>query len=270
MGDLEGHVALVTGATRGAGRGVAVALGERGATVYVTGRSTRKESTAPEIGGTIEDTAAEIDRRGGTGVPLRCDHTDDAQTEAVFERIRRDKGGLDLLVNSAWGGNELEIDDSPFWEQPMGHWRGMFESGVRATLACSRAAAPLMIARRRGLIVHISFWDRDRYTANVFYDTAKAAMNRLAFGMARDLEPFDVAVVAVSPGFMRTERVLAAGVDLTNTESPEYVGRAVAALAADERVLLRSGRVLTAGALAAEYGFDDVDGTRPKPFEIPE
>jgi NAD(P)-dependent dehydrogenase (short-subunit alcohol dehydrogenase family) len=144
MTDLRDRVALVTGATRGAGRGVAVALADRGATVYVTGRSTRKSSTAPDIGGTIEDTASEVDRRGGTGIPLRCDHTDDDQTEAVFERIRRDRGRLDLLVNAAWGGNELAIDDAPFWEQPMGHWDGMFTAGVRATIACSRAAVSLM------------------------------------------------------------------------------------------------------------------------------
>jgi NAD(P)-dependent dehydrogenase (short-subunit alcohol dehydrogenase family) len=272
VSSLADRVVLVTGASRGAGRGVALALGDAGATVYVTGRSTRDDSTAPEIGGTVDDTADEVTRRGGRGVAVRCDHTVDTDNDAVFERIRRDHGRLDVLVNAAWGGNEIAIDDAPFWEQPMGHWNGMYRAGVRATLACSRLAAPMMIARRRGLIVHISFWDRDRFAANLFYDVAKVAMNRMAFGMARELAEHLVAVVALSPGFMRTERVLAAhtAAELAGTESPEYVGRAVAALAADPNILERSGRILTAAGCAREYGFTDIDGTQPEPFRLPD
>src|SRR5262249_13067350 len=148
---------------------------------------------------------------------------------------------------------------APFWEQPMRHWSGMFESGVRAYLAATRLAVPLLLANRRGLIVHTTAWDRDKYLGNLFYDVAKAAVNRPAFGMARELRPHDVAVIALAPGFVRTERVLAAFAGAArlpdNVESPEYVGRAVVALAADANVMARSGQVLTVGQLAREYGF---------------
>ncbi len=266
---LAGRTALVTGASRGAGRGVARALGEAGATVYVTARSRRGASTAPEIGGTIDDVADEVSERGGTGIAIQADHTDDEQTASVFDRIERDRGQLDVLVNSVWGGNELELNDDPFWQQPMGHWDGMFSAGVRATIACSRLAAPIMIAQRRGLICHVSFWDRDRYTANLFYDAAKVTINRLALAMASELRGSDVAVLAVSPGFMRTERVLAAHEGPPDrSESPEYLGRAISALAGDPKILERSGTVVCAGNLAREYGFTDVDGSQPPPFEI--
>ena len=266
---LADRIALVTGASRGAGRGIACSLGDAGATVYVTARSTRATSTAPDIGGTVDDVAAEVTERGGTGIAVAADHTDDSATAAVFERITRDRGRLDLLVNSVWGGAELELDDEPFWKQPMGHWNGMFNAGVRATIACSRAAAPIMIKQGSGLICHVSFWDRDRYTANLFYDVAKVAINRLAFSMATELSSKGVTVVAVSPGFMRTERVLAAhGGPPDRSESPEYVGRAIAALTNDPNISDKSGQILTAGALAREYEFTDIDGSQPPPFQI--
>jgi NAD(P)-dependent dehydrogenase (short-subunit alcohol dehydrogenase family) len=271
---LRGRVAVVTGASRGVGKGIALALGEAGATVYVTGRSDAG-GTTEGLPGTVRETADAVTQRGGQGVPVRCDHTADAEVEALFARVTQEHGRLDLLVNNAWGGYEQHDGPrfvAPFWEQPVRHWSGMFEAGVRAHLMAARLAVPLMLGNRRGLIVHTTAWDRDRYLGNLFYDVAKAAVNRMAFGMARELRPHHVAVVALAPGFVRTERVLAAfaraGRVPENLESPEYVGRAVVALAGDANVMARSGRVLTAGQLAAEYGFTDVDGRQWPPFQI--
>jgi NAD(P)-dependent dehydrogenase (short-subunit alcohol dehydrogenase family) len=276
MGKLQGMVAVVTGASRGAGRAIALVLGEAGATVYVTGRSVRGGPTTEGLPGTVEDTAEAVTAGGGTGHAVRCDHTEAPQVEALFERVRSEQGRLDLLVNNAWGGYEQHDLGGflrPFWEQPLRHWDGMFTAGLRAHLIASRFAAPLMLPQRRGLIVCTTAWDRDRYLGNLPYDVAKAAVNRLAWALARELRPHGVTAVALAPGFMRTERVLAAHAqrpfDLSGTESPEYLGRAVAALAADADVLSKTGRVLPVGELAREYGFTDVDGRQPPPFALP-
>jgi NAD(P)-dependent dehydrogenase (short-subunit alcohol dehydrogenase family) len=274
MSSLRGRVAVVTGASRGIGKGIALALGEAGATVYVTARS-EAGGTTEGLPGTVRDTAEAVTQRGGHGVAVRCDHTADAEVEALFARVTQEQGRLDVLVNNVWGGYE-QFDWShfaaPFWEQPLRHWCGMFESGMRAHLVASRLAIPLMLPNRRGLIIHTTAWDRDRYLGNLFYDVAKAAVNRMVFGMARELQAHQVAVVALAPGFVGTERVraafAAAGRVPGNLESPEYIGRAVVALAADANVLARSGRVLTAGQLAAEYGFTDVDGRQWPPFQV--
>jgi NAD(P)-dependent dehydrogenase (short-subunit alcohol dehydrogenase family) len=274
MAALRGRVAVVTGASRGVGLGIARALGAAAAVVYVTGRSDGG-GTTEGLPGTVHEAAAAVTQRGGQGIPVRCDHTADAEVEALFARVAREQGRLDLLVNNVWGGYEgqdwARFAD-PFWEQPLRHWSGMFEAGLRAHLTASRLAVPLLLANGRGLIVHTTAWDRDRYLGNLFYDVAKAAVNRLAFGMARELRPHHVAVVALAPGFVGTERVRAAfagaGRLPDNLESPEYAGRAVVALAADANVLARSGRVLTVGQLAREYGFTDVDGRQPPPFQI--
>jgi NAD(P)-dependent dehydrogenase (short-subunit alcohol dehydrogenase family) len=276
MPALSSTVAVVTGASRGTGRGIALALGAEGATVYVTGRSTRAGARTEGLPGTVEDTAEEVTARGGRGVAVRCDHTADADVEALFARVGAEGGRLDLLVNNAWGGYEqhdVARFAAPFWEQPPRHWDGMFTAGVRAAITASRLAAPLMLPRRSGLIVHTVAWAFDAYLGNLYYDAAKATLIRLASGMARELRPHKVAVVALTPGFVRTERVLAAHAahpfDLSGTESPEYLGRAVAALAADANVLAKSGQLLTAGDLAREYGFTDVDGRQPPPFHLP-
>src|SRR5215813_13450327 len=266
MSLLRGRVAVVTGASRGVGKGIALALGEAGATVYVTGRSDAA-GTTEGLPGTIQATVEAVTQRGGQGIAVRCDHTTDAEVEALFARVAQEQGRLDLLVNNVWGGYE-QFDWSrfaaPFWEQPLGHWSGMFEAGLRAHLMAARLAVPLMLPHRRGLIVHTTAWDRDKYLGNLFYDLAKSAVNRMTFGMARELRPHNIAVLALAPGFVGTERVLAAfagaGRTPPNLESPEYVGRAVGALAGDANVMAKSGRVLTAGELAAEYGFTDVDG----------
>jgi NAD(P)-dependent dehydrogenase (short-subunit alcohol dehydrogenase family) len=274
MSFLRGSVAVVTGASRGVGKGIAVALGEAGATVYLTGRSEQGRTTEG-LPGTVRETAEAVTQRGGQGIPVRSDHTVDAEVEALFARVAQEQGHLDVLVNNVWGGYE-QFDYSrfgaPFWEQPLGHWQGMFESGVRAHLAATRLAVPLLLATGRGLIVLTTAWDRDKYLGNLFYDVAKAAVNRMAFGMARELAPHHVAVVALAPGFVGTERVRAAfagaGRTPANLESPEYIGRAVVALAGDANVLAKSGRVLTVGQLAGEYGFTDVDGQQRPPFQI--
>ena len=289
---LQGQLAVVTGASRGAGRGVAIELGAAGATVIVTGRSTRERpadgygqllrlSGLSRLPGTIEGTADEVTRLGGRGIPIACDHTREEEVAALFERVHREHGGLDLLVNNAWGGHESfdGVFKAPFWEHPLAHWDSMIDRGVRNHLLASRAAAPILVARRRGLIVTTTFSDRGRYLhGNLFYDLAKASMTRLAFGMAEELRPHGVASLAVSPGWMRTEFVLTGHKatedtwtrhpSLARTESPRYLGRAVAALAADRDVLRKSGGVHCVGDLAREYGFTDIDGRQPEAFAI--
>lgn len=269
------RVAVVTGATRGAGRVIAAELGSRGWTVFVTGRSVRGETTEG-LPGTVEDAAEEVTARGGRGIAVRCDHARDADVEALFARVRDEAGRLDLLVNNAWGGYERYGDapfTAPFWEQPMWRADAMWSAGVRAHLLAARLAAPMMIERGTGLIVSTVAWAYDRYLGCLPYDTAKAAIVRMMFGMGEELRPHGVAALAVAPGFMRTERVMAAHAaqpfDLSITESPVYLARAIAALAEDPRVLDRSGGCVTVGDLAREYGFTDVDGTQPPAFRMP-
>ena len=289
---LAGRVAVVTGASRGAGRGIAIELGAAGATVYVTGRSTRHEP-APGYGqllalsgldvlpGDIDDTADEVDRAGGRGIAVRCDHTRDDEVGELFARVQRDHGRIDVLVNNAWGGHESfdGVFDAPFWEHPLEHWDTMFDRGVRNHLLASRHAAPLMVRQRAGLIVATTFHDSNRYLrGNLFYDLAKATISRLAFGVAQELRPYGVASLALSPGWMRTEFVLLGHKTdesrwqerpaLARTESPRYLGRAVAALAADPAVLSKSGSVHLVADLAREYGFSDTDGRQVPAFVI--
>ncbi len=232
--------------------------------------------------GTIEDTADEVTAAGGRGIAVPCDHTDEEQVAALVARVQRDAGRLDVLVNNAWGGHEsftLASLDLPFWEQTLDHWQSMFDHGVRNHLVACRAAAPFLVRQGHGLIVTTTYWDRDRYIkGNLFYDLAKATMNRLAFAVAEELRPHGITSLAVAPGWMRTELILAGfrtdeqrwtEVEaLARTESPRYLGRAVAALAADPGVRAKSGRVLLVGELATEYGFTDIDGRVIPPFEM--
>jgi NAD(P)-dependent dehydrogenase (short-subunit alcohol dehydrogenase family) len=266
MKRLGSCVALVTGASRGGGKGIALVLGEQGATVYVTGRSVRGEPTTLGRPGTIDDTADEVTARGGTAIPIRCDHTDDAQVEAVFDRIKADHGRLDLLVNNAWSGYELGLYyETPFWEMEWRHWDLMFQGGLRATAFASWLAAPMMIEAGRGLIVNIT-WVLDRPHGVTFYEVVKNAVNRLTEQQADDLRPHGVACIAVSPGWMRLERMDLTPEQEAQTESPEFPGRGIAALAADENVLAKSGQVLTTPELAREYGFTDLDGKQQSAF----
>lgn len=257
MTGLTDQVALVTGASRGVGRGVAIGLAHAGATVFATGRSIAQAGLGPEI------------------TALTCDHTDDAAVAQVFRTVEAQTGRLDILVNSVWGGYERMVEDgrftwpAPFWEQPTWRWDAMVTAGVRAAFVASQHAARAMVKARRGLIVHISFWAAQKYIANTLYGVSKAATDKMTSDMAHELRSHGVTVVSLYPGLVRTEAVLAAGVfDLTNSESPEFIGRAVAALAGDPRVSRWSGRVAVAAALAAEYGFADVDGRQPLPLTL--
>ena len=283
MTALKDTVAVVTGASRGAGRGIARELGSAGATVYVTGRSAGGAPTTNDVPGTIDETAAEVTERGGRGIAVRCDHTRDDEVASLFERIRRDHGRVDLLVNNVWGGYERNdagpLPRVPFWEQPRQQWEGMFTAGVRAHLVASQLAVPLMLPQGRGLIVSTTaHLDPLPYLQNVFYDLSKKAIARLTWAMAQELRERGIAAVAVAPGFMRTERVVeafrrAGAMEALDGpggpgETPAYVGRAVVALASDARVLDKSGQVLEVGALAREYGFTDVNGKQPAPFRI--
>ena len=256
MRELHEHVALVTGASRGVGRGVALGLAHAGATVFATGRTV--EQAPPESG----------------IVPVACDHTDDDAVGRVFQRVDDERGRLDILVNVAWGGYERMVENgaftwaAPFWQQPAWRWESMVTTGVRAAFVASQHAARRMSAAKRGLIVHISSFAAQKYGYNVVYGLSKAATDRMAADMAHELRPHGVSVVSLYPGLVRTENVLSAGVfDLSNSESPEFIGCAVAALAADPDVARRSGSVLVAAALAREYGFTDVDGKQPRPLE---
>jgi NAD(P)-dependent dehydrogenase (short-subunit alcohol dehydrogenase family) len=255
---LTGHVAVVTGGSRGIGRGVASELARHGAQVIVTGRSEADLATIGE---------------GTTGI--RCDHTVDSDVEAAFQQIAR-HGAIDILVNNVWGGYERMVDNGeftwmkPFWQQPLWRWDAMFGAGVRAHYRASQLAAPGMVARRRGLIVNISHWAAQKHLGNVAYGVSKAATDKMTAHMAAELQPHGVTVVSLYPGMVRTEKVLAsaAWLDLSNSESPEFIGRAVAALAADPDVIRHTGKVLVAAALAIDYGFTDVDGKTPRALTL--
>ncbi len=256
---LDGRVAVVTGATKGVGRGIGHALGQDGARVFVTGRS-----------------APDHERLDKQVTSIRCDHRVDTQVEAAFKLIVREADAIDILVNNVWGGYERMIEDGaftwpkPFWEQPLWRWDAMFSAGVRAYYQASQLAAPAMIARRRGLIVNISFWAAQKHIGNVAYGVSKAATDKMTTDMATELKPYGVVVVSLYPGLVRTEKVMEAAkwLDLTNSESPEFIGRAVAALAADPDVLRYTGKVLVAAGLAMEYGFTDIDGKTPRPLTL--
>ncbi|MBK7403766.1 MAG: SDR family NAD(P)-dependent oxidoreductase [Phycisphaerales bacterium] len=276
--DLSRRVVLVTGASRGCGRGIASALGEARATVYVTGRTSagRGERHPEGLAGTIEETAELVTQRGGVGIAIPCDHREPDQIESLASRVLSDAGRLDVLVNNVWGGYEhhdLATFTAPFWEQPTRHWQGMFECGLRAHLLITALVAPAMVREGRGLIITTTAWDRNLYLGNLYYDTAKHAIGRAVWGMARELRPHGVTSLALAPGWMRTERVLAAhaayGFDLAPTESVEYSGRGAACLAGDPEVARFAGRTVKSGELAIEYGFTDLDGRLVPPFEIP-
>lgn len=264
MGDqaAERPVAAVTGAARGIGRGIALVLGEAGATVYLTDRETREHKHS-ELPGTVEDTAEQVGDRGGEGIPVGLDHTDDAAVAALFARIRAAHGRLDLLVANAFDGNALPFHPAPFWELPVAHWRNMFDNGVRTHVMAARYAAPMMIERRRGLVVLTGYTDPDAevIAGHLYYDLAMHATSRLARTLAHELGPYGVTALAVSPGFTRTEAIRAAiGGDALppGTDSVEFVGRAVRALYQDPGVARHAGATLPVAALADEYGFTDV------------
>lgn len=275
---LAGKVALVTGASRGVGKGIAQGLGEAGATVYVTGRTTEDGKAAVALPGTIQETAAEVTRQGGKGIAVRCDHTRDDEVERLFRQVATEQGRLDILVNNVWGGYEHFNDGTEFWKEegfwtiPMSRWDKSFQAGVRAHYAAAVLAAPIMITQGSGLIVNVSYFAAQRADKGVIYGVAKAADDRMVACMAHELREHRVAVVGLYPGLVRTEGVMKAAeyFDLSNSESPQFIGRAVAALAADPDILEKTGQVLVSAAVAQEYGFNDVDGKQPRPLTVSE
>lgn len=252
--------AIVTGASRGVGRGVAVSLAEQGYHVFATGR-TIDSADLPE-----------------SVVRIRCDHLNHAETASVFERVAGAGAGLDLLINAAWGGYERMTEDNqftwpaPFWEQPAHRWISMMDAGVRAAFVCSSHAARIMIGQRRGFIVNVSYWAARKYLGNAIYGISKAATDKMTADMAHDLRPHGVTVISYYPGLVRTEAVLAAAaggwLDISNSESPEFAGRIIAALARAPQLIGRSGSIVVGAAAAIELGVTDVDGRQPEPLTL--
>ena len=275
-------VALVAGATRGAGRGTAVALGEAGATVYCTGRSTREQRSEYDRPETIEETAELVDAAGGTAIAVAVDHLDPAQVEALVRRIDAEQGHLDVLVNDIWGGEKLAEWNTPLWEHDLAGGLRMLRLAIDTHLITSHFALPLLIREPGGLVVEMTDGTQEYNAANyrlsAFYDLAKTSVLRLAFAQGRELEPHGCTAVALTPGWLRSEMMLDIyGVTeetwreatvgnphfMAISESPRFVGRAVAALAADPELATRNGGSFSSGGLAREYGFTDVDGSQP-------
>lgn len=249
---------MVTGASRAVGRGIATALSEAGFKVFATGRSIDQANLPAAV------------------IRIRCDHLHDAETSAAFQRVAEEAASLDVLVNSAWAGYERVIENGkftwplPFWEQPDHRWRSMLDAGVRAAFVASSHAAPLMAPQRRGLIVNISYWAAQKYIGNVIYGVSKAATDKMTADMAHELRPYGVAVVSLYPGLVRTELVMqaAAAFDLSNSESPEFSGRVIAALANHSGLMDLTGKVLVTAAVARELGVLDIDGRSPAPLTL--
>lgn len=274
---LLGQIAVVAGATRGAGRGIACMLGAAGATVYGTGRSMRGRSAMAGRPESIEETAEMVTAYGGRGIAVQVDHTEPKQVQALFARVQAEHGRLDILVNDIWGGDPLSEWGKPFWEQDLANGLLMQQRGLHTHFITNRCGAPLMVAQKRGLIIEITDGDTPGYRGNLPYDLVKSSIIRLALGMAQELRPHGVTALALTPGFLRSEAMLDYfGVTEANwqdgakqdphfiaSETPYFVGRAVAALAADPNVAAKAGGVYSSWGLSDEYGFSDIDGRRP-------
>ena len=273
---LEGKVAVVAGATRGAGRGIAVSLGEAGATVYCTGRSVRGRPATAGRPETIEETAEMVSESGGRGLHVQADHTQPDEVRTLFERVAKEEGHLDILVNDIWGGDALTDWGKPLWEHSLEDGLAMLEQAVHSHIITSHFGLPLMLDRK-GLVVEITDGDHYGYRGNVFYDLVKTSVIRLAFALSKELRRTRVTALALTPGFLRSERMLevfgvteenwrdagAKDPNFLESETPFYAGRAIAALAADPDVGKKAGRVFSSWELAREYGFTDVDGRQP-------
>ncbi|MFP4977482.1 SDR family oxidoreductase [Paenibacillus sp. CN-4] len=278
---LKGKVALVAGATRGAGRGIAVELGAAGATVYVTGRTTRSQRSEYNRPETIEETAEEVTRAGGVGIAVPTDHLEPEQVQALVERIEREKGKLDILVNDIWGGEYLTEWNVPVWEHSLEKGLRLLRLSVDTHLITSHYALPLLTRTPGGLVIEVTDgtaeYNDKNYRLSMFYDLAKTSILRMARSLGQELKPFGCTAVALTPGWLRSEIMLELfGVTEANwreatekephfviSETPRYVGRAVAALAADVDAARWNGQSLSSGQLAKEYGFRDLDGSQP-------
>jgi NAD(P)-dependent dehydrogenase (short-subunit alcohol dehydrogenase family) len=278
---LTGRVALVAGATRGAGRGIALGLGEAGATVYVTGRTTRERRSEVDRPETIEETAELVTAAGGTGIAVPVDHLEPEQVAGLVARIDADQGRLDVLVNDIWGAEHLFEWDTPMWEHDLANGLRLLRLALETHLVTSHHALPLLIREAGGLVVEVTDgtaeYNADHYRIGVFYDLAKTSLTRLAWGLGQELSERGATAVALTPGWLRSELMLehygvteetwrdgtARTPHFCISESPRFVGRAVAALAADPDVGRWNGQSLSSGGLAQVYGFTDVDGTRP-------
>jgi len=277
---LAGKVALVAGATRAAGRGIAVQLGAAGATVYVTGRSTRGQRSEMDRPETIEETAALVDEAGGRGIAVQVDHLVPEQVRALVARIESEQGALHVLVNDIWGATRMEWNKT-VWESDLEYGLRTLRLGVDTHAITSHFAIPLLLKKPGGLVVEVTDgtdeYNKDHYRVSFFYDLAKAAVNRMAFALAHELEPHGATAVSLTPGWLRSEAMLdaykvteASWRDATKvqphfaiSETPAFIGRAVAALAADPEVKRWNGKSLSSGELAKVYGFTDADGSRP-------
>ena len=268
MGLAEDRVVVVTGASRGAGKGIAIALGATGATVYVTGRSQR-EGDAP-LPGTVQSAADAVTEAGGRGIAVQCDHADDAQVEALFEQVRREQGRLDILVNNATALHDALTDSGPFWEKPLA-LTDLWNVGMRSHYTAAWFGAPLLLAAGAGLIVNTSSFGGRIYMHGPAYGAGKAAVDKMAHDMAVDFRPHNVAVVSIWMGLLlteRTRRVFEAEPEkyaelAATTETPEFTGRIIDSLARDPGLMDRSGKVWIGAELAEAYGLRDIDGSQP-------
>ncbi|WP_407179885.1 SDR family NAD(P)-dependent oxidoreductase [Bradyrhizobium sp. STM 3562] len=267
---LKDCVALVTGASRGVGKGIALGLAEAGALVIVTART--RNSGGSEWPGSLDETVAAIDHAGGKGIGLLCDHGDDASVKDVFDRIRHEYGRLDVLVNNVFAAPSVMPVNVPFWQLPASVWDTMQRVGLRSHFITSQFAVPLMLAEKHGLIVNTSSGGGIRYTFNVPFGVQKSAVDRMARDMAHELKSYGIAAVSIWPGYIKSEKLAAqpervppalATMIAERGETPLFVGRAVAALASDSNVMTKTGQILLASELAAEYGFTDIDGKIP-------
>jgi dehydrogenase/reductase SDR family protein 1 len=264
---LKGQIAVVTGASRGIGKGIALELGVAGATVYVTGRTV--DDGGAIVPGTVGATADEVTRLGGNGIAVRCDHSNDEEIQALFERIRSEQGRLDILVNNAFTVPSEPIFDGKFWTHSIGLWDELIHVGCRAHYVASHAAAQMMVEQHGGMIANISSFAGAAYIFSVPYGVGKAAVDRMAKDMAVELRPYDVTCVSLWPGVVRTEYLLKQHAEggvpfaMENAESPRFTGRAVVAVASDPKRIERTGQVLICYEIAHEYGFTDIDGRQP-------
>lgn len=264
---MSTDVMLVTGASRGVGRGIAKVLGKTGAKIYLTGRSVDTDATTQGLPGTITEVAKEITNNGGKVIPIRCDHTKDSEVKALMERIQSTEGHIDLLVNNVFGGEEGERlissrKEHPFWEHDMEEWwYRMFTAYLRAHINTSLFAIPLLMKSKRALIVSTLWWNRGKYLDDLFFDVASAGVSRLSYDLSIELEETNVFSVALSPGWTLTERMTNLTEDeIRQTHSPDYIGMAVSRLFADKDLRDLNGKTLEIGSLARRYGFNDIDG----------